>query len=65
MMGMGYIHVDIQGKGRRSISVGGEFWVFLVLTILLLIVTLCSYYWWLRGRRASPFGRVSRSYESI
>lgn len=65
MMGMGYIHVDIQGKGRRSIRVGGEFWVFLVLTIILLIVTLCSYYGWLRGRRSSKFGRVSRGYESI
>lgn len=65
MMGMGYIHVDIQGKGRRSIRVAGEFLVFLVLTMILLIVTLCSYYWWLRGRRASTFGRVSRSYGSI
>jgi hypothetical protein len=65
MMGMGYINVDTRGKGRTSISVRGEFWVFLVLTVIFLIVTLCSYYLWLRGRRAITFGRVPRSYESI
>lgn len=48
MMGMGYITVHT--KKHLSINFAGEFWIFLVLTVVFLIVTLGSYFLWVRQR---------------
>lgn len=42
MMGMGYINVQSTGRSI-SIHFEGEFWVFLILTAMLLLVTLAFY----------------------
>ena len=49
-MGMGYINVQ---SAERSISIHfeGEFWVFLLLTAILLLVTLALYKLWIRRTR--------------
>ena len=48
MMSMGYISVD---KTKTHFRVAGEFWVFLVLTLILLAITFGSYFGWeLKGR---------------
>jgi hypothetical protein len=54
MMGMGYINVE--NAKKLSIEIAGEFWVFVVLTTVLLICTLAPYFWYIRrhqllGRR--------------
>lgn len=50
MMGMGYISVETVKK--FSIQVAGEFWVFAVLTAVLLLCTLFPYFWYIRRHRA-------------
>jgi hypothetical protein len=50
MMGMGYIAIS-KNDGHISIRFLGEFWIFLVLTVVLLIITLLGCFWWLRSRR--------------
>lgn len=42
MMGMGYIHVKDR-HSRISIAFQGEFWIFVVLTAILLILTFVGY----------------------
>jgi Mg2+ and Co2+ transporter CorA len=51
MMGMNYINVDTV-RNKLSIHLAGEFWVFLLLTAILLTFTLGSYYWYIRYNRA-------------
>ena len=51
VMGMGYVTVESLGS-NLSFHVRGEFWIFMVLTVVLLLVTLGSYYWWLRRGRS-------------
>ena len=46
-MGMGYIHLDRIGQ-RLSFVIDTEFWIFVALSILLLIVTLLCYWMWIR-----------------
>lgn len=49
MMGMGYINVESAKK--LSIQIAGEFWVFIVLTTVLLLCTLSPYFWYIRRHR--------------
>jgi len=49
MMSMGYINVESVKK--LSIQIAGEFWVFVVLTIVLLLCTLSPYFWYVRRHR--------------
>jgi uncharacterized membrane protein len=51
MMGMGYIDVNTVKK-KLSIHVAGEFWVFLVLTVILLIFTLGTYFLYIWRNRS-------------
>jgi uncharacterized membrane protein len=53
MMGMGYINVE--NAKKFSIEIAGEFWVFVVLTIVLLLFTLAPYFW--HNRRQQLLGR--------
>lgn len=50
-MGMDYIKVDTV-RNKLSVDVADEFWVFIVLTAVLLIFTLGTYYWYIRHNRA-------------
>lgn len=50
-MGMDYIRVEAEGSSV-SIHFLAEFWVFLVLTTILLILTMGSYLFWLRAENA-------------
>lgn len=45
MMGMGYINTDSAGRSI-SIHFESEFWIFLILTAILLLITLGSYRMW-------------------
>jgi uncharacterized iron-regulated membrane protein len=45
-MGMGYITVNTATRGL--IDIQGEFVIFVVLTIILLIITFGWYLWWIR-----------------
>jgi len=49
MMGMDYIRVP-SGPGF-SIQFKGEFWVFFVLTVILLLFTFAIYFWYIRRNR--------------
>ena len=53
-MGMEYIKVVSKGKKMTigTIVIEKEMWIFIVLMIVLLIVTLGSYYLWIRAKRA-------------
>jgi hypothetical protein len=47
LLGMGYINVNsIHGKTR--IHVDGEMWIFAVLSVVFLVLTLGSYWAWSR-----------------
>jgi hypothetical protein len=47
MMGMGYI--TVQNNGRLfSIHFTGEFWIFLVLTVMFLFLTMGLYFYFIR-----------------
>lgn len=48
-MGMGYIRVK-SVVGKVSIHLDGEFWIFLVMTVILLLVTFGSFFCWQRSR---------------
>lgn len=48
-MSMGYIRVK-SVVGKVSIHLDGEFWVFLVMTVILLLVTFGSFLCWQRRR---------------
>jgi hypothetical protein len=50
MMGMQYISVESAKK--LSIEIAGEFWVFVVLTAVLLLCTLSPYFLYIRRHRA-------------
>lgn len=57
MMGMGYINVR-KTSHFFSINFTGEFWIFVFLTIVFLLVTMALYFYfvrrnWLRGNRVS------------
>lgn len=49
-MGMDYIKVHSKGN-NFSIHFAGEFWVFFVLTFILLAITMTLYFWYLRHNR--------------
>lgn len=51
IMGMEYIKVTGTGK-KFTIEFKKEMWIFIVLVTILLIVTLGSYYVWIRHKRA-------------
>ena len=51
MMGMGYIDVN-KTKEKLSIHVAGEFWIFLMLTAILLIFTLGTYFLYIWRNRS-------------
>ncbi|KAF2234856.1 hypothetical protein EV356DRAFT_532406 [Viridothelium virens] len=51
MMGMNYINIK-STKENRFVQIDGEFWVFIVLTSVLLSVTFGAYVWYLRRHRA-------------
>ncbi|KAJ4302791.1 hypothetical protein N0V90_001682 [Kalmusia sp. IMI 367209] len=57
MMGMGYINVR-KTSHFFAIHFTGEFWIFFVLTMVFLIMTMALYFYfirrnWLRGNRVS------------
>lgn len=60
MMSMGYIRVD-NTKRQTYFRVDSEFWVFLVLTLILLAVTFGSYFWWQLKRRS---GKAQRAHQN-
>jgi hypothetical protein len=49
MMGMQYINVESAKK--LSIKIAGEFWVFVILTAVLLLCTLFPYFLYIRRYR--------------
>jgi uncharacterized protein involved in cysteine biosynthesis len=49
-MGMGYIDVHPHRHGF-SLQFHGEFWVFLILTFLLLVFTMALHFWYVRNHR--------------
>ncbi|OAL45368.1 hypothetical protein IQ07DRAFT_591692 [Pyrenochaeta sp. DS3sAY3a] len=59
IMGMEYIKVVSKGK-RLTIVIEKEMWIFLALVTVLLIVTLGSYYWWVRSKRSKRQKSLSK-----
>jgi len=51
MMAMGYISVEDVSE-KISIHFEGEFWIFIVLTVVFLICTLAPYFGYIRHIRA-------------
>jgi cytochrome c-type biogenesis protein CcmH/NrfG len=49
-MGMEYIKIVPHGN-RRSIVIESEMYIFLVLVVIMLIITLASYFAWARYKR--------------
>lgn len=60
MMGMDYINVR-WAKRRIYIQFQGEFWVFLLLTAILLLITLGLYRFWIRRTRFHRLMKTERT----
>ncbi|KAF2739367.1 hypothetical protein EJ04DRAFT_549088 [Polyplosphaeria fusca] len=54
MMGMGYIKI-VRNENRISMRIDSEMWIFVFLVVILLVVTMGSYYLWLRNKRAKRY----------
>ena len=61
-MGMGYIHLNHTGS-KRLLSVDTEFWIFVGLSIFLLVVTLLCYWWWIRRNQRADESQMHSGIE--
>lgn len=61
LLGTQYITVHDNESGRISLTFAREMWIFAILTLLLLLITVGTWFWWERHNRLADRAMFERS----